>query len=304
MGGPSRESKGVAPHDEAFKKLLQTFFAEFLELFFPEVNELLDYRHTRLLMQELLVDVVGEEARILDLLVETRYRATDAYILVHLEPQSYRQDDFHERMFIYFSRLFERHRRQHKLVIPIAIFTSDQARDEPDTYAMEIPGHEIVKFRFLKVELRGQDWRKFVDSDNPVAAALLAKMGYNERDKKQVRLAYLRMLLRLGRKLDDARLALVMSVADVYFNPDPKQDEAMLRDLGKQDPEGAKAFMEMKDLVPMWKRWGYEEGIEKGREEGRLQLIRKLLEKGFDPDEVAATLELPLDEVRKAERPV
>ncbi|MBB6734304.1 transposase [Cohnella zeiphila] len=223
---------------------------------------------------------------------------------MHLEPQSYRQDDFHERMFIYFSRLFERHRRQHKLVIPIAIFTSDQARDEPDTYAMEIPGHEIVKFRFLKVELRGQDWRKFVDSDNPVAAALLAKMGYNERDKKQVRLAYLRMLLRLGRKLDDARLALVMSVADVYFNPDPEQDEAMLRDLGKQDPEGAKAIMEMKDLVPMWKRWGYEEGIEKGREEGRLQLIRKLLEKGFDPDEVAATLELPLDEVRKAERPV
>lgn len=73
-------------HDEAFKKLLQTFFAEFLELFFPEVNELLDHSVTRLLIQELLVDIVGEEARTLDLLIETKYKATDAFILVHLEP--------------------------------------------------------------------------------------------------------------------------------------------------------------------------------------------------------------------------
>jgi hypothetical protein len=48
------------------------------------------------------------------------------------------------------------------------------------------------------------------------------------------------MLLRLGGKLDDARLSLIMSVADLYFDP--------------------------------------------------------------DPDEVAATLELPMEEVRKAER--
>lgn len=248
------------PHDEAFKKLLQTFFIEFLELFFPEVNVLLDHSQTRLLMQELLVDIVGEEARSLDLLLETRYRALNAYILVHMEPQSYRQEDFHERMFIYFSRLFERHRKQHKLIIPIAIFTSNETRDEPDTLFMQIPGHEIVRFRFLKVELRKQDWRTFVDSDNPVAAALLAKMGYNEREKRQVRLAYLRMLSRLGKRLDDARIALIMSVADLYFEPDPEQDEAMLQQLREQDPEGAEALME---LMPAWKRWGLKKAWRK-----------------------------------------
>ena len=74
--------KKAKPHDEAFKKLLQTFFAEFIELFFPELSSSLDHRHTRLLMQELLVDVVGEEAKTLDLLLETRYKALDAYILL------------------------------------------------------------------------------------------------------------------------------------------------------------------------------------------------------------------------------
>ncbi|GJM71704.1 hypothetical protein HMSSN036_39200 [Paenibacillus macerans] len=41
------EDRPFTPHDEAFKKLLQTFFAEFIELFFPELDKLLDHRHTR-----------------------------------------------------------------------------------------------------------------------------------------------------------------------------------------------------------------------------------------------------------------
>jgi hypothetical protein len=69
-------------HDEAFKKLLQTFFREFVELFFPELGRELDYSHTRFLMQELLVDVVGQESRELDLLLEVRYITRDAYILI------------------------------------------------------------------------------------------------------------------------------------------------------------------------------------------------------------------------------
>ncbi|MFA5384926.1 MAG: hypothetical protein WC364_09745 [Eubacteriales bacterium] len=41
-------------------------------------------------------------------------------ILVHVEPQAYVQKDFNERMFIYFSRLYEKHRRK---ILPIAVFT-------------------------------------------------------------------------------------------------------------------------------------------------------------------------------------
>ncbi|MBP1990320.1 hypothetical protein [Paenibacillus eucommiae] len=76
--------KAPLPHDEAFKKLLQTFFAEFIALFFPELDRLLDHSHTRLLMQEQLVDIVGEEAKHLDLLLETKYTVwmhTYLYIL-------------------------------------------------------------------------------------------------------------------------------------------------------------------------------------------------------------------------------
>ncbi|WP_159881362.1 Rpn family recombination-promoting nuclease/putative transposase [Paenibacillus puerhi] len=232
--------------------------------------------------------------------METRFKQHDAYILVHLEPQSYKQTKFNERMFIYYSRLFERHREEYKLIIPIAIFTSDEIRDEPNTVSMAIPGHHILSFEFLKVELKKQDWRTFIHLDNPVAAALLAKMGCNKKEKREVRLSYLRMILRLRKKMDDARLALIMSVADMYFEPNKEQEESLIRELREQYPEEGEALME---LMPAWKRWGYEEGIEdgleKGIEKGIEQAVRKMLIKGFTPEEVAETLELPMEEIRK-----
>jgi len=294
-GQAEADRKTRINHDEAFKKLLQTFFKEFIELFFPELDRLLDHSQTRFLMQELLVDIVGQESRELDLLLETKYTVLDAYVLIHFEPQSYKEADFNERMFIYFSRLFERHRKEHRLIIPIAIFTADDVKDEPDTLAMAIPNHSILHFQFLKVELRNNDWRRFIESDNPVAAALLAKMGYNEKEKREVRTAYLHMILRLQAKLDDARLALIMSVADLYFQPNEKEEESILRELREQYPGEGERIME---LMPAWKKWGKEEG----REEERQQIIRKLLDKGFDPEKIADTLELPIDEVRKVTR--
>ncbi|MEK4008192.1 Rpn family recombination-promoting nuclease/putative transposase [Paenibacillus sp. FSL H3-0333] len=304
------------PHDEAFKKLLETFFQEFIELFFPELDSMLDYSETRFLMQELLVDIVGEEARELDLLLEIRYKELDGYILIHLEPQSYRDSQFHERMFIYFSRLFERYRKEHKLIIPIAIFTSDEIREEQDTLEMVIPEHQILRFQFLKVELRKQNWRRFIDSDNAVAAALLAKMGYTTREARDVRREFLRMFMKLKTRLDQGRLALVMSVADLYFKPDRAQDEEIIKELMVQYPEEGEAIME---LMPAWKRWGYEEGIaegieqgiekgieqgiergiEQGVEKGQAEIIRKLLLHGFTPEEVSKAVELPVEKIKK-----
>lgn len=284
------------PHDETFKKLLQTFFQEFIALFFPSVAQSIDYSHTRFLMQELLVDIVGQEARQLDLLLETKYKGIDGFILIHFEPMASREATFHERMFIYFSRLFERHRNVHKLLIPIAIFTGKGKRDHPNKLVMSIPDHEILRFQFLKVELANQHWRKFIDSDNPVAAALLAKMRYNKKESREVRAAYLRMLLRLRKKLDQAQLALVMSVADLYFKPDLGQDEQLLRQLREEFPEEGESIMK---LMPAWSREGYEKGIIEGKSEGRSEVIRKFLDKGFSAEMIAKTLEVPEEEIRR-----
>lgn len=184
ISGPDK--RAAVPHDEAFKKLLESFFKEFIELFFPRLDQLLDI--------------------------------------------------------------------------------------EPDFLAMAIPEYDILRFQFLKVELRSKPWRTFIESDNPVAAALLAKMAYN---------------------------------TDLYFKPNnEEEEEAILKELSEQYPEEGEAIM---DFMPAWKRWGYEEGmeeglekgIEKGIEKGKEEVIRKFLQKGFSPEKVAETIEVPVAEIRK-----
>lgn len=306
----NERDKAAIPHDEAFKKLLQAFFEDFMALFFPEVHQALDYSKAKLLMQEQLVDIVGGKLRAVDLLMESQLAAADVYVLVHFEPQAYRDEEFAERMFIYFGRLFEKYRKTHKQIIPVAIFTGDYGKEEAGGLVMTVPGsgEEVVRFQYLNVRLRSRNWREFADSDNPVAAALLAKMGYNRKERRELRLAYLKMLLRLKDKLDDARMALVMSIADLYYEPVPEEDEQILNELRASVPEEEAFIME---LMPAWKRWGYEEGIEQGIEQGqehwrleeRKAVVRKLLTKGMTPESVAELLELPLTEVRRMGEP-
>ncbi|NOU97457.1 hypothetical protein GC093_30160 [Paenibacillus sp. LMG 31456] len=117
-------------------------------------------------------------------------------------------------------------------------------------------------------------------------------MGYAKKEKREVRFAYLRMILRLQKKLDEARIALIISVADMYFDPNKEQEESILREFREQYPEEGETLME---LMLAWKKWAYEEGIEKGIEKA----VLKMLNKGFTPEEVAETLELPMDDIRK-----
>ncbi|MEK8126378.1 hypothetical protein WMW72_00460 [Paenibacillus filicis] len=100
--------------------------------------------------------------------------------------------------------------------------------------------------------------------------------------------------------MDNARLALIMSVADMYFEPNKEQEESLFLELREQYPEEGEALME---LMPAWKRWGYEEGVEEGLEKGIGQAVRKMLQKGFTPEEIAETLEMPMEEVKKLAAP-
>jgi predicted transposase/invertase (TIGR01784 family) len=279
------EVSAPKPHDEAFKKLMQEFFFEFLELFFPQLYEQLDRGQSNFLMQELLVDVVGGKRKTLDLLVDTKRVGGDVNVLVHLEPQSTHQNDFATRMLVYYGRLYELFRLKHQAIIPIAVFTHSQQQDEPDTIEMGLPEIDILRFRFLKLQLRQHDWHKYVDSDNPVAAATLAQMDVKPADRRELRKHFLLMMIRLKRKYNEAQLALISSYADLYYEPTQEEDEQLLREIATDKPEEGAILME---LMPAWKRWGYEEGIEKGIVEG----IEKGIEKGLETGKRAIALNL------------
>lgn len=165
-------------HDRLFKELICTFFAEFMELFFLDMYEAIDFKHVIFLSEEVFTDIVMGERRKVDILIETKLKNEAALIIVHFESQAQFQEQFAERMFIYFSRLYEKYRRR---IIPIAIFSYDEVKNEPEGFEMVFPFKQILKFNYYIVELRKMNWREFIKQDNPVAAALLSKMRYNKK---------------------------------------------------------------------------------------------------------------------------
>ncbi|MDQ0254436.1 hypothetical protein J2S74_001815 [Evansella vedderi] len=143
-------------HDRLFKELIETFFKEFIQLFFPKVYEYLEFDQVRFLSEELFTDVTEGDKFRLDLVVEMKWKGEPSLIIVHVEPQSYYQDTFNERMFIYFSRLYQKYRRK---ILPIAIFSYDEKRDEPTTFQIDFPFFTPLDFRYLTVELNKENWR-------------------------------------------------------------------------------------------------------------------------------------------------
>ncbi|MCS7079772.1 MAG: hypothetical protein NZ585_06950 [Chloracidobacterium sp.] len=162
-------------HDRLFKELLSVFFIEFLELFAPDVAALVDRGSLEFLDKELFLDVVRGERREVDLVVKGRFRGRDAFFLIHVETQATRRADFAERMFLYGARLYEKHRLP---IYPVAVLSCDAPRSlEPDTFTFQFGERTPLKYTFLVVQLNRLNWRDFVNRPNPVASALMAKIG-------------------------------------------------------------------------------------------------------------------------------
>jgi len=159
-------------HDQLFKELINTFFEEFLEAFFPDVHDNIDFHAIKPLSEEVYTNVLKGSTRRLDIVVETTLKGTDVVVIVHIEPQSYKQDDFHERMYHYFSLLYNKYQ---KPIVPIAVFSYKESW-EKNQYTMEFPFFHVLTFNYMTLHLRKKNWRDYIRSDNPAAAALLSKI--------------------------------------------------------------------------------------------------------------------------------
>ena len=256
-------------HDRLFKELLETFFGEFVELFFPQVYEAIDLEHIKFLQQEVFTDVTRGDKHRIDILVETRLKGESGIVLVHVENQASAQKDFAERMFIYFSRLYQKHRCR---VVPIAVFTYPEKRAEPDRFKLAFPFMPVLDFHFLTLELNKHKWQDYIQSKNPVAAALLSKMGYQNKERVQVKLEFLRMLVRM--ELDPARMTLLTGFFETYLILNEEEERKLEEEMGKVDEKEAKRMIE---ITTSWE----EKGRVKGKAEGQASILLRLLKKKF-----------------------
>ncbi len=273
----------MTDHDRLFKELLSTFFIEFLELFLPEIAEQIDPTSIRFLQQEYFADLTSGEEKIVDLLVEVQQLGATAAFLIHLEAQSFSEANFARRMFFYFSIL---HQRYLQRIYPIVIFSFDKPdRQENNRYMVKFGDRTILDFNFEAIQLNRLNWRDYLSQQNPVAAALMAKMRIEINDRPKVKAECLRLLATL--RLDPARTRLISGFIDTYLRLNTQEEQVFQSEVGKLETTEQEQIMQ---ITTTWMEQGIEQGIEQGE---RSLVLRQLTRRvGELPEGVRSQVEL------------
>jgi hypothetical protein len=145
-------------HDQLFKQLLETFFADFIRLFAPALCEYLDLSELLFLPQQYFTDLIDGDRKAIDILVQIpikpdKITADQSHfnILLHLENQASSEANFTQRMFFYFAEL---HRDYRVPIYPIAVFSFDEPqRAEAKQYSVSLPELDVLTFNFQSIQL-------------------------------------------------------------------------------------------------------------------------------------------------------
>jgi Domain of unknown function (DUF4351) len=122
-------------------------------------------------------------------------------------------------------------------------------------------------------KLIGTFFVEFLTFDNPVAAALMAKMKVDPVDRAKVKIECLRAITTL--KLDPARVALLSWFVDSYLALNQAEEVEFLEKVDKIKPKQEKE--QVMQMVTSWMEQGIEQGIEQGEERTTLKMVQRVL---------------------------
>ena len=121
-------------HDQHFKQLLQTCFADLVRIVAPRIAPKLQLDRPTFLDSELFTDVRDGEHRRLDLVAQVpSIRGDPELVLVHVEVEAQARRRMGLRLFDYAMQLWLRHRRP---IVPIVVYLRG---GKPDVTRESVP---------------------------------------------------------------------------------------------------------------------------------------------------------------------
>ena len=270
-------------HDQRFKVLLQTFFQEFLVLFFQPWAERLDATAVEWLDKEVFPEPPEGSRNVLDLVgkLPTRQEVPGQrpgqpgqwLALVHIEIESPdKAAPLRPRMFYAYTHLRHHHRLP---VLPIGVFLNVGLNGiDKDVYEEYFWEFCPIHFEYFYVGLPALDAIKYVQGDNWLGVALSALMKI---PKDRVAWLGAEALRRFQEApLSDQQRFLLGECVQAYLPLDEAQQQEFQRLLTTETYHGVQA------MNTTWYEQGIEKGIVQGIEKGIVQGIEKGIVQGIE----------------------
>ncbi|MBE9220133.1 RpnC/YadD family protein [Dolichospermum flos-aquae] len=166
----------TANYDETWKEAIGEYFELFLQFFYPEIHQQIDWTKQPISLDKELEQITASsqtEKRYADKLFQVSLLNNEIiWILIHIEVQSQYDKQFSQRMFIYNYRSYDLF---HKPVISLAILGDENKNWRPNSYEYGL-GNSRVKMEFSIVKLLDYEWEYLNTNDNLFATIVMAHL--------------------------------------------------------------------------------------------------------------------------------
>jgi hypothetical protein len=273
--------------DELWKKIIEDLFEDFLSFFMADLSADVDsskgYEFLDKEFEALFKDS-EETKRLPDKLVKVYLKdGTEQWILVHIEVQGYKDEDFSQRMFTYFYRIFDKY---HKNIVALAIFTDEIKGFKPAEYRYNFYKASLsYEYRTYKVLTQGQE--ELEKMDNPFAIAVLAGLlvlkSHKKIEKKyEFKIKLIRLLL--AKKYERTKIVYLLTFLDGLLALPKDLEKKAAQELKNEIGGIPHMGLSPKDgsLTKMIYEYGEKEGEKKGRKEGEKKGEKKGLLRGIE----------------------
>ncbi len=290
--------------DILWKAIIEDFFSDFLTFFYPEALEIFDFSKNFEFLDKELEQIILpslSKNRIADKLVKVYTKeGVEQWILVHIEVQGYEDDEFAERMFTYFYRIYDKYKKN---ISALAIFTDDNPKFHPNTFERTFIRTGVV-YNYETFKLSNYKPKDFQDINNPFAIVMeTALYGLKKNKLKDEKLFAVK--LDLARRLNAkgfpketfGKLCSFIKTY-VYF-----ENSELLHKLDIEIDTINKTVRPMGIIEAIQEeriRQNTEEVTEQVTQQVLKENIQKLHKRGFEIEIISEMLEVPLEFAKEA----
>jgi len=296
--------------DSPWKDLLQKYFPQFLEFFFPEASAGIDWSRRFEFLDKEFRQIVRDAKlgrRYADSLVRVHQKTgAEAWVLVHVEIQGEKDPDLEKRMFVYHYRIFDCYGKR---VSSLALLADTDAGWRPSDFGYELWGCGL-RFWFPAVKILDFAGRKVLRGSlsNPFAVAVEAhlKAKATRHDMEQrltIKWSIVRSLYQVG--YGRATILELVRFIDWIMTLPPELEDRFRSDLLKFEEKSRMPFLcniernALQKGEEIGKKKGEEIGEKKGEKKARVEFAQRLLARGETVESVAELTGLSPSEIRK-----
>jgi len=236
----------------------------------------------------MFTDIPRGKRKQLDLVTKVRLQEEkESLIVIHVEVEAKKKAGISRRMFKYFAQLYLRYERD---IIPIVVFADDHLwrQDIDREYKVEYD-ESYLKYRYKKIKLKELDYKRYLKSNNPLAHALMVKMGFDKKERVKVKAEALRLIL--TNRLDEARQSILINFVNESMVLSEEDEEQFSKIIYQED-----RYTEVKEMITIYEEKGIEKGIEKGELIGDIRVAQ--LMKGLPMSDKKELEKLSIDELK------